>query len=304
MLDHVLDVIATAADLNTCHLAFVIGYLGEQVRDHMQVFYPDVPTRYYVQDEMRGQAHAIAMAHQELNGPTLILFTDTIVMDDMSFLQDPGFEEEAVIWVKQVPDPRRFGVVEIGTDGYVHNIIEKPDTMENDLAVVGCYYFKKGEDLLSAIQRQIREDISKKGEFYIADAIDLMIRDGLKLLPRPVDVWLDTGLPETVLETNRYLLSHRSQDTKSFDVKRGVKIIPPVHIHPEAEIVDSIIGPHVSVARGCKIRDSEVSESVVEEGAEISRSQLTDSLIGAYTEISDVSGSLNIGDHSVVRGKR
>ncbi|MEN8241732.1 MAG: sugar phosphate nucleotidyltransferase [Chloroflexota bacterium] len=296
VLDHVLEVVATAADLEDCQLALIVGYLGDQVRDYMEANYPEVETHYYQQEEMLGQSHAIAMAREQLQGPTLVLFSDTIVEDDMSFLLDPQQQEEAVIWVRQVEDPRRFGVVDVGPDGYANGLIEKPDSKENDLAVVGYYYFSKGEDLLAAIDRQIKEEIITKGEFFIADAISLMLEDGLKLLPKRVNTWLDAGLPDTVLESNRYLLAHGRENNPTLKSAEGVTINAPVYIHPSVEISGSTIGPHVSIGAGCKISGSTISDTVIEADAQLSGCDLQRSLIGERSVVSGAQGSLDIGD--------
>ena len=300
VLSHVLDVISTAADLESSEIVFIIGYLGDQVKDYMQENYPQVKTHYYVQEEMRGQSHAIALARQQLKGPTLIIFVDTIADEDMSFLSKR--EEEAVIWVKQVDDPRRFGVVEIGEDGFVSNLIEKPDTIENDLAIIGYYYFAHGEDLMSAIDRQIDEDIRTKGEYFIADAISLMIKDGLKLLPKVVNVWLDAGLPETVLSTNRHLLDHGRDNTLEASKREGVTVHPPVYIHPSAEISDSDIGPYASIGAGCTVIGSTIEDSILEKDAQIKEAKLKGGIIGERARVQNVTGIINVGDDAVVKG--
>lgn len=302
VLGHVLDIVSAAADLENSELAFIIGYLGDQIREYMRQTYPKVKTNFYVQHEMKGQTHAIALARQQLTGPTLVLFVDTIVDDDMSFLFE-GDPAEAVIWVKQVEDPRRFGVVELGSDGFVKNLIEKPDTMENDLAVVGYYYFARGQDLMKAIDRQLNEDLRTKGEYFIADAIRLMIEDDLKLKTKVVDVWLDAGLPETVLETNRCLLDRGRDNTADFADKPGVTIHPPVYIDPSAEITNSTIGPHVSIGPGCRVADSSIADSVLEAGAQVIGSRLAGSLFGARAQVHGIEGIINIGDDAVVKDK-
>lgn len=302
VLAHVLDVVATAADLETSQLAFIVGYLGDQVRDYMDAHYPGVKAYYYEQQEMKGQSHAIAMAREQLTGPTLILFVDTIVDEDMSFLTASD-GPEAVIWVKQVQDPRRFGVVEVGLDGFVSGLIEKPDTFEYNLAVVGYYYFKDGAALMKAIDRQLKEDIRTKGEYFIADAIRLMIEDGLKLTPKTVHAWLDAGLPETVLETNRYLLDNGRGNASQVAARPGVTIHPPVFIHPSAEIANSDIGPHVSIGPGCKVTGSALADSVLEQDAQVANAKLTGSLLGARAVVCGVEGIINIGDDAVVKDK-
>lgn len=303
VLDHVLDIISTAADLEDCRLAFIVGYLGDQIRDHMARYYPSVETSYYVQEKMLGQTHAIAMAREKIQGPTLVLFSDTIVHDDLSFLLDPAHQEDGVIWVKQVDDPRRFGVVVVGEDGYIHDIIEKPDSMENDLAVVGYYYFARGEDLMAAIDQQLSQNMINKGEYYLADAMMLMVQKGAKLKPKPVDVWLDAGVPETVLETNRYLLENRPASNQALDLAADVEIIPPVYIHPSAHLRNSKIGPHVSIGPGCQVEDSQLENSIIEAEAVIESSKLTKALVGARAQISGINGAIIVGDDSLVKGR-
>ena len=301
VLDHVLDIISTATDLDNCSLAFIIGYLGDQIKDHMAKYYPSVETNFYLQEKMLGQTHAIAMAREQIQGPTLVLFSDTIVRDDLSFLLDPAHHEDGVIWVKQVEDPRRFGVVDVGKNGYVQDIIEKPDSMENNLAVVGYYYFARGEELMAAIDEQLNQNMIHKGEYYFADAIKLMIGKGMKLKPKPVDIWLDAGLPETVLDANRYLLENRRENFRALDLAADVELVPPVHIHPTAMVHNSKIGPHASIGPDCLVEGSQIKNSIIEAGTVIESSHLQASLVGERVKISGVHGSLLVGDDSQVK---
>lgn len=303
VLDHILDIVSTAADLDECSLAFIVGYLGDQVRAHMAAYYPTVETNFYEQKEMLGQTHAIALARQHMHGPTMVLFTDTMVEDDMSFLDAPLYKDEGVIWVKKVEDPRRFGVVEVDQDKYVTGIIEKPDSFENDLAVVGYYYFPKGEDLMDAIDTQLNNKMITKGEYYIADAMKLMIERGTKLHAKEVEVWLDAGLPDAVIEANHYLLGHGRDNSSAVPGSDGVEIIPPVYIDPAAEVKNSKIGPYASVGPGCQIEDSQISEAVIEEGSRISGAKLCCSLVGERAEVSNISGKFIIGDDSTIKGE-
>jgi glucose-1-phosphate thymidylyltransferase len=240
------------------------------------------------------------MARDDLQGPTMVLFSDTIVQDDLSFLLDPAQSHEGVIWVRQVEDPRRFGVISLGANEFVEDIIEKPDSMENDLAVVGYYYFARGEDLMAAIDHQLNNEMITKGEYYIADAIKLMIENGLNLVHKPVDIWLDAGLPDTVLSTNAFLLDNGADVSDIYEPGNGVKIVPPVYIHPEAEVTASVIGPYTSIGPGCVVSYSKIENSVVEAGAKVETSQLRDSLIGERAQVSGARGKLYIGDDSIV----
>jgi glucose-1-phosphate thymidylyltransferase len=299
VLGHVLDLASTVADPENTEIAFIIGYHGDQVKPYMEEHYPKIKTYYYVQQEMKGQSHAIAMAREQLHGPTLILFVDTIVDTELSFLKEE--KADAVIWVKEVEDPRRFGVVDLDEEGWVKGMIEKPDTMENNLAIVGYYYFAHGEDLMAAIDRQIKEKIITKGEYFLADAMALMIQGGLKMRPERVDVWLDAGLPETVLEANRYLLEHGRGTTHG--AKTGVTIQEPVFIDPSAEVINSTIGPHVSIGAGCRVENSTIQDSVLEREAQIKDAHLSVSVIGERAVVEGLSGQFNIGDDSVVKSE-
>ncbi len=140
--------------------------------------------RYVEQSEMLGQSHAIWLAREGLAGPMLMVFVDTLIETDLSGLPDEN--AEAVAWVKAVPDPRRFGVAEVNDDGWVTRLIEKPQDVSNNLAVVGFYYFREAGDLLAAIERQMDQDKQLGGEYYLADAINIMLQDGLQdAHPRP-----------------------------------------------------------------------------------------------------------------------
>lgn len=299
VLAHVLDLVGTAADPANTELVFIVGYLGEQVQAFMRAQYPHLRAHYFTQTEMKGQSHAIALAREHLHGPTLILFVDTIVDTDFAFLKTDL--ADAIIWVKKVDDPRRFGVVVTGADGFVTGMVEKPDSMENDLAIVGYYYFKRGEDLLAAIDHQLQHDMKTKGEYFLADAMSLMLKDGMQMRAQTVDVWLDAGLPETVLETNRILLDSGRANHAEVAPRTGVTIHPPAYIYPDAEVTNSTIGPHVSIGPGCRVEDSTLTDTVLEAGAVVIGSHLRGSLVGARARVEGIDGIINVGDDSTVK---
>ena len=298
VLEHVLEQFDSLPDGLDIEFIFIVGYLGEKVEAFMDKNYPDLKVRYVLQAEMRGQSHAIYLAKEYLSGPMLMVFADTLIETDLSALgQD---ETGAIAWVKPVPDPRRFGVTEIGTDGLVNRLIEKPKEMHNNLAVVGFYYFKKSEDLIAAIETQIEQDVQLKGEFFLADAVNIMLERGTKMRTQRVDVWLDAGTPEAVLETNHYLLEHGRDNTPEASQRLGVTLVQPSFIHPEADIQNSVIGPYTSIGAGCKVRDVIIVESILEDGSQVSNVILENSLIGQNTAVNGCPNSLNVGDNSTI----
>ena len=150
VLGHVLD---TFADLTFIdEVVFIVGYLGDQIEAYVSRAYPHLRARYVEQEEMLGQSQAIWLARDGLSGPMLMIFVDTIIEADLSLLADEP--SQAVAYVQEVPDPRRFGVAEVGADGWTRRLVEKPRDLTNNLAVVGQYYFREAGELLAGIQGQ------------------------------------------------------------------------------------------------------------------------------------------------------
>lgn len=297
--DHLMDMFQTLPARNNVEFIFVIGpFLGEQIPVYVRKFYPKIKAHFVVQEEMNGQSQTIWLARDLVSGPTMVIFSDTLLETDFSFLADE--KSDGVAWVKAVPDPRRFGVAVLNPDGGIQHLIEKPQSMENNLAVVGCYYFKKGEDLVAAVEEQMKRGVQLKGEYFLADAINILLEKGAHLRTLSVDVWLDTGTIEATLETNRYLLDHGRDNSAVAAKRKDVTIIPPVFIHPSAKVKTSVIGPHVSISANCEIDRSVISNSILDEGAVVSQSVLTGSFIGRNARVESRPNTLNIGDNSSI----
>ena len=298
VLDHVLDSLASLPDPKGIELVNIVGYLGDQLEEYLKHNNPHLKSHFVTQEDPRGQSHAIYLARQYLQGPMLMIFADTLIETDLSFLANET--AEAVVWVKPVTDPRRFGVAVVGEDGWVKQLIEKPQSMEHNLAAVGFYYFRSAEALLSAIEEQMRRNLQLKGEFYLADAVNIMLERGLKMRTEKVEVWLDAGTPEDLLKTNRYLLSHGRNNDAAATRREGVVVVPPVFIHPSAEVTHAVIGPHVSLGAGCRVQTSVIRDSILEDEAQVSDVILEGSLIGRQAQISRRAGRVNAGDQTVV----
>jgi glucose-1-phosphate thymidylyltransferase len=226
----------------------------------------------------------------------IMAFSDTLIETDYSFLANET--ADAVAWVKAVPDPRRFGVAEVNGEGWVKRLIEKPQNMSNNLVVVGTYYFRSAERLLAAIEEQILRQITLKDEYFLADASNIMLEGGACMCTQEVDVWLDAGTPDTVLETNRYLLEHGHDNTEQSCQRQGVTIIPPVFIHETAHIESSVIGPYASIGPECELKQAIVKNSILEEGTHVEEMNLEDSLIGRNVHLRGQPVRLNLGDES------
>lgn len=292
VLGHILD---RFREVPIEEYVFITGWLGSQVEDYIHRNYA-LPAHFVEQRELLGQAHALWLAREYLKGPLFMLFVDTLFDEvDFGHLDQPGLD--GIIFTKQESDPRRFGVVETDASGRATRLIEKPESLDNNNVLIGLYYFADGAWLARACAELMERRIQTKGEYYLADAVTLMIQQGANFRTREVGVWQDTGKPETTFLTHRYLLEHGYDN--SFEALRpGVSLIPPVYVHPKAVIENSVIGPYVSVHEGAQVRHSILRDTVVDEGAELEGVLLEESLVGRWTKTTGYFRKLNLGDSS------
>jgi glucose-1-phosphate thymidylyltransferase len=291
VLGHTLDKLA---DLNVDEVIFITGWLGEQIQDWVKRRYA-FNARYVVQEKLEGQAHAIHLAKEYLSGPCLVIFVDTIFEGDLAMLDTVA--ADGVIYVQEVDDPRDFGVV-VEENGRVVRYVEKPETLDNRKTTVGVFWFRDGQQLVSAIDFMLAKDIRTKGEFYLADAVNVMLSRGAHFISEPVTLWEDCGQPETILKTNRTLLAHG----RATALVQGTNcvVIPPVYVAPSVQLENCIIGPNVSIDENARLISSIVRNSIIESGAVIENSTLENSLIGRRAMIHGHVDQLNVGDNSTV----
>lgn len=289
VLDHVLD---RLEPLDLDRVVFVTGYLGDQIEKYVREHY-SFDVVFVEQDHPKGQSHAIIQARGKISGPTIVLFPDMVFEADMTGLVDSGVD--GAIFVKEVPDPSRFGVV-IVEDGRITRLVEKPDTPVSNLAVMGVYYFKQIEDLFNAIDTQLEQDIQTKNEYFIADAIQLMVNEGARFIAPTATVWEDCGTSDALLDTNRYLLQQLDGRPES----NGAVFIPPVYVDPTASVLNSIIGPYASVGANAVIEGAIIRDSIVDEGASVHSAVLERSLVGRNAVLTGNAMRVNIGDTSEV----
>ena len=159
-----------------------------------------------MQEQLLGQSHAIHLARDAISGPVLLTYCDTINVTDFSFL--PSETIDGVVTVQDVDDPRRHGIAVVSPDNLITKLVEKPNTMEHKSALTGLYYFSDGKELIGAIETQLQRGTSLKNEYYLADAINILVEAGMQIRTEKVEQWLDAGTPEAIIETNAYLLQH------------------------------------------------------------------------------------------------
>lgn len=292
-LGYILEKLAA---LNPEEYIFIVGYLGEQIQHYVDSTYR-LPARYVEQKELLGQAHALWLARDYIDGPIVIIFADTLFEADLQELDAP--DVDGIAFVKEVEDPRRFGVVELDARGYVTRFVEKPASLENRLAVIGMYYIRNGPLLVKACEELMARGIRTRGEYFLTDALNIFLEYGQRLRVREVNVWVDCGTPEAVLETNRYLLSHGHDNSREAQ-REGVVIIPPVFISPSAHVRHAVIGPYATIADGCFIENAIIRDSIVDSRARIVNAVLEQSLIGRDAYVGGRFRRFNVGDSSSI----
>jgi glucose-1-phosphate thymidylyltransferase len=296
VLGHILDKLSDL-DVQVDELIFIVGWLGEQIEEYYRASGYPYPAHYVEQREMLGQAHAIWLAREHLDGPVLIIFVDTIFEADLCGLEESGLD--GVLYAREVDDPRRFGVIVVDEELIATRLVEKPASMENRLAVVGVYYLRDSARLVEAIDELMERGLQTKGEYYLADALNLMIEQGARMGVREVTVWEDCGTPADVLKTNRYLLEHGQSNGSEASLINSV-VIPPVYIAPSAHVENSVIGPYVSISEEAQIVQSIIRDSIIDADACINDVMLDKSIIGKDAVVRGRHSVLNVGDSSQV----
>jgi len=279
--------------VDVSEIIFIVGYLGNQIKEYVTKNY-DFKTRFIVQEELKGQAHAIKLAQPYIKEDVLIWFVDTISDADISKLKTT--KADGLIYVKEHEDPERFGIVFPDKQGFVEKIVEKPKNPPSNLANIGLYYIKDSKLLFESINHLIDHDMQTKGEFYLVDAFNIMIQKGAKFKSENVSVWEDCGKPETLLATNQYLL--KKMPPKTYDEVKNSLIINPVFIEKGVVVQNSIIGPFVSISKDANIKNSIIKNSIISERATIEDSQMKNSIIGVNACVKGTYNKLNVGDDS------
>jgi len=282
-------------------VAFVVGHFGEAVEQSLMHIAESVGAKgsIHYQEEALGTAHAILCAKEHLSGPVVVAFADTLFKADFTL----DTQEEGIIWVQKVEDPRAFGVVKIHEQGHITDFIEKPDTFISDLAIIGIYFFRDGANLRRELQYLIDNNLRDRGEYQITDALENMKLKGIKFKPGQVTEWLDCGNKNATVFTNQRYLEYIKDNADLVDstaILQNSSIIPPVYIGKGVKIESSVIGPHVSIGDGTVIRQSIISNSIIQKNARIENQVISNSMVGNHTVLQGKEQELSLGDYNQI----
>jgi glucose-1-phosphate thymidylyltransferase len=290
ILAYILDELR---DLEVDEVVLVVGHLAEKVEEWVRERYP-FRAHFVYQDEPLGNGHAVYVAREFLTGPTLVVFGDTIVQAD---LRAAAALPHTAIGISRVVDPRAFGVVELDKDRFVRRLWEKPATPASDLAVVGIYMIQHAAPFRRALERLVDEHQMVNGEYWLADALQIMVDMGEKIETFAVDGWYDCGTPEALLRANRALLEHAPPPPVQIS---GSVVIHPSAVAATAVVEGSVLGPYVTVAEGARVINAVIRESIINANAKVESVLLEHSIIGDNAAAAGRRGRINLGDSSEI----
>jgi glucose-1-phosphate thymidylyltransferase len=276
---------------------FIVGYLGEKIEDYVNARYPELKAHYVHQTDRQGVGHAVELTKDLVAGDEVfVVLGDTICEYDVKeVISSP----DSMIGLRKVEDPRDFGVAELDDDGLIEHVVEKPQIPKSNMAMVGIYKIRESGQLFDCLENNIRHGLRSHGEYNLTDALDCMIRAGVKFRSFKVENWFDCGRKETLLESNALLLKKFATDTDAGQFENTV-IVPPVSIGAGCVIKNSIIGPNVAIGENTTIDYSIVKGSIIGSYSNLFDIVLADSVIGSDTNLRGESRSLNIGDNTSI----
>ncbi|MEX2436333.1 MAG: sugar phosphate nucleotidyltransferase [Balneolaceae bacterium] len=298
IVERIVETFSRTLDSTIDEIVYILGPdFGREIKETLTEMSKrhNAKSTFRVQDIALGTAHAVSCAGEDLEGEVIIVFADTLFDSKEKVTVE---DADSVIWLKEVEDPSRFGVA-VHKDDKITDFVEKPSEPISNLAIIGVYYFKKGEELMKEIQYLLDHKIVGHGdEYQLTDALDRLLKDGKIFKKATVDEWLDCGTLPAWLETSGEILQKEKHD---YDEYENSTITPPVYIGEGVEISGSKIGPNVSIEEGTVVKNSSVKNSIIQKNALLDGCDLQDSTIGNHTEAYNAKGEIHIGDHSILK---
>jgi glucose-1-phosphate thymidylyltransferase len=296
VIGHILD---RLVGLTTEEVILVVGYKGEQIERWVGEHYGHLDLRFVYQNEPLGQAHALWLCGDLLDeGEALVLLGDIIIEADFDRIAaDAPPAADAVFQTMVIDDPRHFGCLTVGADGFIDRIVEKPQSGDYRLALAGGYWFRDGRRLWQTVDQTLHSGRQTNGEYFLADSFQIMLERGDRIGVQAIHAIVDVGSPANRLEANRRLLERGDRETA---VTEGcaLAIRPPVYIDPTAVVEASVVGPFATIGPNARVSGAILSNTIIDPGAVVTHCILRDSIIGANVTLDGVAQTLIVGDDS------
>lgn len=264
-LDHILD---RLADYGFNNFTLIIGHLGDQVINHSKLRGENF--RFIQQVDKLGLGHAVYQGLENSTDPVLVHLGDSLFTVDFKLFSSSKVNQ---IGVYEVEDPSRFGIVDL-SGKKIKGFYEKVDNPPTKSAIAGLYYFSNQSKLKNALKVLIEKNIRNHGEYQLTDALDLMLKKGEPFEAFTLDDWFDMGIPETFLNSNRRLLK------SSHAAFPGCTFLEPVFIGNNCTLLNSSIGPFVTVMDNTHIQNCKIEDSIVLSNSRLENLQIKTRIVG------------------------
>ncbi|MDF2437866.1 MAG: nucleotidyltransferase [Bacteroidota bacterium] len=300
MVQRIVEDITKVCDEKVDEIAFVVGRFGKEAEDNLVKVAESLGAKgsIFYQDKPLGTAHAIMCAKECVTGKVVVAFADTLFKADFKL----DSSKEGIIWVQKVEDPKPFGVVKIDANNVITDFVEKPQEFISDLAIIGIYYFKDGDYLRDELQYLLDNNITDKGEFQLTNALENMKAKGTKFSPGKVTEWLDCGNKDATVYTNSRILEFIKDEKRTTKFTNNNSVITePCFIGEGVQLINAKIGPHVSIGDNTIIENSIVKNSIIQTNSKIKNADLSNSMVGNYSEFTGKSSDASISDYSTIR---
>ena len=298
MVQRLVEDLAASCNSEIDEIAFIIGDFGEAAERQLMAIADSLGAKgsIYYQDQPLGTAHAILCAKDSLTGPCIIAFSDTLFKANFAI----NDEADGMVWVQKVEDPSSFGVVKVNENNVITDFVEKSPVFVSDLAIVGIYYIKDGDNLRDELQYLIDNDIKDKGEYQLTSALESMKSKGLIIKPGNIEEWLDCGNKDAVVFTNKRMLELKSGEKLVSDTvsNQNSVVIPPCYIGENVTLRNAVIGPYVSIGNNSTVENSVIINSIIQADSQVKDANLEDSMIGNFVEYKGKKSDISIGDYS------
>jgi len=255
VLEHILD---RLTDAGVNDITLIIGHLGVQVQEYCNT-YKKAKFTFVQQTERLGLGHAVYQGLKHSDDPVVIVLGDSILELNYKKLLSSKY---STIGVDQVPDPKRFGIVELSGNRII-SMVEKPINPPSNLALIGIYYITSQKELAVAVEYLIKNDIRTKNEYQLTDAYRVMLDRGHVFESLMIDVCLDCGIPATLFSTNQELLERENYNA----------------IHSTAIVENSDLS-HCTISKNCKIVNSKLQNVIMLHGSQVQNQNLEDVIVG------------------------
>ena len=332
VLEHIIDKFSNTFDPDT-ELILIVGYKKRQIMDYVKRKYDDKFKLTFIEQVPRGYSdnipyywglgEAVHLAHERFNEDlsdnheldkrkgALIFLGDMIPIDDYSYLLYRYHESDVdgIITVMEVPkeDASSYGIVAVDENNLIQKLIEKPKEYVSNLAIAGIYAFSNTtvQALFKNIEKYLNQRTEDSKEIYLTESLQDLVNEGFKIAAVKLKKGiLDFGRPSELLKGNQFLLEQTSSKKEDFnDNNISVEkswLKNPVYIGKNAKIINSVIGPHVSIGNNSIIKNSIIENCVIEKNANLENIISKDSIIGSNVKVEGISkNSVIIGDKSV-----